>query len=107
MSIIVADPFLALKEKHEKVFRRECDRLSELILKSSYKLIENRCDEDEIKNLVQCADTVMGNARFINDVELERSATLIVKSFSGKKDVNSKPEEFNLAIAQFEARWIR
>jgi hypothetical protein len=55
----------------------------------------------ELSKLVQSADTIMGNARFLDDEKLEQNATDIVESFTDISDVRKKIDEFGLAFEQF------
>ncbi len=48
----------------------------------------------ELSKLVQSADTLIGNARFLQDKKLEQNAQDIVKSFTGVNDVRKKIDEF-------------
>lgn len=90
-----------LSEIHKKAFRSECDVLSLAVLGSLLKLAENPTDQKELSKLVQSADTIMGNARFIQDKKLEQNATDIVESFVGVNDVREKIEKFGIAFEQF------
>lgn len=90
-----------LSEVHRNAFQLECNVLSQAVLGSLLKLAENPTDQKELSKLVQSADTIMGNARFIQDENLEQSATLIVKSFKDISDVRVKIKEFGAAFEQF------
>ena len=90
-----------LSETHKKAFQSECNALSQAVLGSLLKLAENPKDQKELSKLVQSADTIMGDARFLQDKTLEQNATNIVKSFTGIGDVRKKIEEFGTAFEQF------
>jgi chemotaxis protein histidine kinase CheA len=92
---------MELEQKYQEVFRSECNVLSQAVLGSLLKLAENPTDSQELSKLVQSADTIMGGARFLDDKKLEQSATDIVKSFTGTKDVRKKIEKFGAAFEQF------
>lgn len=92
---------MALEEKYSRVFQTECDSLSQAILGSLQKLSKNPQDKKEICNLVQSADTIMGDARFLQNKELEQNAMIIIKSFRDISDVRKKIEEFGIAFEQF------
>jgi chemotaxis protein histidine kinase CheA len=92
---------MTLEQKHQNAFRTECNDLSQMVLGSLLKLASNPKDVQELANLVQTADTIMGNARFLQDKELEQNATMIVKSFTDAKDVRKKIEEYGMAFEQF------
>ena len=90
-----------LSQKHQELFRSECNVLSQAVLGSLLKLAENPTDSQELSKLVQSADTIMGGARFLDDKKLEQSATDIVKSFTDISDVRKKIEKFGAAFEQF------
>ncbi len=92
---------MALEQKYKKIFQSECDTLSQAVLGSLLKLAVNPKDKQELSKLVQSADTIMGDARFLEDKKLEQNATMIVKSFTGISDARNKTDEFNLAFEQF------
>ena len=92
---------MALSQKHQEVFQSECDVLSQAILGSLLKLAASPKDKQELSKLVQSADTIMGDARFLQDKELEQNATEIVKSFTGASDVRKKIDQFGMAFEQF------
>jgi chemotaxis protein histidine kinase CheA len=92
---------MELEQKYQEIFRSECNVLSQAVLGSLLKLAENPTDSQELSKLVQSADTIMGGARFLDDKKLEQSATDIVKSFTGTKDVRKKIEKFGAAFEQF------
>ncbi|MGQ0605544.1 MAG: hypothetical protein ACT4OD_01120 [Candidatus Nitrosotenuis sp.] len=92
---------MALDERYKKAFQKECAGLSQMVLGSLQKLASKPNDEQEIKNLVQAADTMIGGARFLQDKELEQDASLIVKSFTEVKDVRAKIDEYCVAFEQF------
>ena len=92
---------MELEQKYQEIFRSECNVLSQAVLGSLLKLAENPTDLQELSKLVQSADTIMGGARFLDDKKLEQSATDIVKSFTGTKDVRKRIEKFGAAFEQF------
>ena len=92
---------MELSQKHQEIFRSECNVLSQAVLGSLLKLAENPRDSQELSKLVQSADTIMGGARFLDDKKLEQSATDIVKSFTGTSDVRKRIEKFGAAFEQF------
>ena len=79
-------------------FRSECDKLTYVILDSVQRLKERPRDTQQIKRLVQAADTMMGDARFLEDKVLERYATTIVKDFTNVYDVRKKIDQFTYVI---------
>ena len=92
---------MALEQKYKKAFQSECDVLSQAVLGSLLRLAANPKDQQELSKLVQSADTIMGDARFLEDKELEQNATDIVKSFTGTSDVRKKIDQFGAAFEQF------
>lgn len=92
---------MALEPKYEVAFRSECNKLSQMVVGSLFKLASNPQDIEELDRLVQSADTIMGNARFLEDKELEESATRVVESFKGINDVRKKIDSYSVAIDQF------
>jgi chemotaxis protein histidine kinase CheA len=92
---------MALEQKYKEIFQSECNTLSQAVLGSLLKLAASPKDKQELSKLVQSADTIMGNARFLQDKELEQNATNIVKSFTGTNDVRKKIDEFGIAFTQF------
>lgn len=92
---------MTLDKKHKKAFESECNTLSQAVLGSLLKLAVNPKDKQELSKLVQSADTIMGDARFLQDKELEQSATEIVKSFTDTGDVRKKIDQFSAAFEEF------
>jgi len=92
---------MELSQKHQEIFRSECNVLSQAVLDSLLKLAANPRDQQELSKLVQSSDTIMGGARFLDDKKLEQSATDIVKSFTDISDVRKKIEKFGAAFEQF------
>ena len=92
---------MVLEQKYKKAFQSECNVLSQAVFGSLQKLATNPKDQQELTKLVQAADTIMGDARFLEDKELEQNATDIVKSFTGIDDIRKKINEFGIAIEQF------
>ena len=72
---------MVLGKNYEKIFRNECDILFAKIIHGLQKLAENPQNITEIKKIVQSADTIIGNARFLEDKKLEQLAMTIGKSF--------------------------
>ena len=89
---------MSLPRKYELLFRGECDRLSSKICDSISKLKQKPDDLIEIKKLVQTADTIMGDARFLEDKTLEDYATMIVKEFSDVDDVRKIDQLTNVIM---------
>lgn len=81
---------MSISPKYEVMFRSECDKLTCVILDSIQNLKERPNDTVQIKKLVQAADTMMGDARFLEDKIIESYATMIVKEFTNVTDVRKK-----------------
>jgi chemotaxis protein histidine kinase CheA len=92
---------MTLDKKYKKVFESECTTLSQAVLGSLLKLAANPQDKKELSKLVQSADTIMGDARFLQDKKLEETAADVVKSFTGISDVRKKIDELSTAFEQF------
>lgn len=89
---------MALELKYETAFRSECDKLTYVILDSVQRLKERPNDTKQIKTLVQAADTMMGNARFLEDKVLESYATTIVNEFTNVRDIRKKIDQLTCVI---------
>ena len=93
---------MALEEKYVKVFQNECSHLSFVVLDNLRRLAYEPQNEDYLTRLVQSADIMIGDSRFIEDSELEQAATRVVKTFTGIRDASNKSEELELLILAFE-----
>ena len=89
---------MALEQKYVTCFREECNKLTCVILDSVESLKERPNDTQQIKKLVQAADTMMGDARFLEDKVLESYATTIVNEFTNVCDVRKKIEQLTCVI---------
>ncbi len=85
---------MALEQKYEKIFRNECDILFAKIIHGLQKLASNQQNVLEIKKIVQSADTIIGNARFLEDKKIEQIAMTIVKSFGYVLDIEKGINEY-------------
>ena len=94
---------MVLEKKYEKIFQRECDILYAKIIHGLQKLAENPQNIAEITKVVQSADTIIGNARFLENKKLEKIATTIVKSFSYILDIDKGIEEYCNIRDQFDS----
>jgi len=92
---------MALEYKYKVAFQKECNQLSQMVIGSLQKLATNPTDVTELRKMVQAADTIMGNARFLKDVELERHAAQIVKSFGSITDIRTKIDQYGVVLEQF------
>lgn len=89
---------MSISPKYEMAFSSECDKLTYVILDSVQRLKERPHDTQQIKRLVQAADTMMGDARFLEDKVLERYTTMIVKEFTDVCDVRKKIDQLTCVI---------
>ena len=85
---------VVLEQKYEKIFRNECDILFSKIIHGLQRLASNRQNIVEIKKIVQSADTIIGNARFLEDKKIEQIALAIVKSFGYVLDIEKGIDEY-------------
>lgn len=81
---------MALAEKHVIMFQKECSNLSNIVLINLHVLKENPKDSDVMKKIIQAADTMIGDSRFINNKELEKASVLLVKTFNCTENVIEK-----------------
>ena len=93
---------MALEEKYVRVFRKECNYLSYVVLDNLKKLSKDPKNKDYLDRLVQSADVIIGDSRFVEDFQLEQAATRVVKSFTGLSDARDKLEDLNLLTDVFE-----
>jgi chemotaxis protein histidine kinase CheA len=84
---------MALAEKYVILFQKECTSLSKTVLKNLENLAKNPQDHQALENMLQAADTIIGDSRFINHKELEQASMLLVKVFNDIEDVSQKSKE--------------
>jgi len=91
---------MALAEKYVILFQKECLDLSGIVLNNLHQLKANPNDNDGIKKMLQAADTMIGDSRFIKNRELEQACVLLVKTFNGVENTsyNSKDLDFFIEI---------
>ncbi len=70
---------MALEEKYVKVFRNECDYLSYVVLDNLRNLSIQPQNIESLKRVVQTADTIIGDSRFVGDKALENAAKMVFK----------------------------
>ena len=83
---------MALAEKYVYLFKKECFDLSKIVLHNLNLLKENPNDYYIIEKIIQAADTMIGDSRFINHKKLENASMLLVKTFNQKENVLEKSE---------------
>ncbi len=89
---------MALAEKYVILFQKECFDLSKTVLNNLYKLKENPNDNEGMEMMLQAADTLIGDSRFVKDRELEQACLLLVKTFNEVENVSDKSKEVDFFI---------
>jgi chemotaxis protein histidine kinase CheA len=92
---------MALAEKYVILFQKECLDLSKIVLINLHKLKENPQDQGGIEKMLQAADTIIGDSRFIKNKELEQASMLLLKTFNQAEDVSDKSKEVDFFIETF------
>ena len=92
---------MALAEKYVIMFQKECSNLSIIVLNNLYRLKVNPRDSIAIEKMLQAADTMMGDSRFINQKEFEQASMLLVETFNRDEDVTEKSKEIEFFIDIF------
>jgi len=92
---------MALAEKYVIMFQKECSNLSIIVLNNLYRLKVNPKDSIAIEKMLQAADTMIGDSRFINQKEFEQASMLLVKTFNRVEDVTEKTKEVEFFIDIF------
>ena len=92
---------MALAEKYVILFQKECFDLSKTVLYNLHKLKVNPNDNEGIEMMLQAADTMIGDSRFIKNRELEQACMLLVKTFNEVENVSDKSKEVDFFIEIF------
>ena len=92
---------MALAEKYVIMFQKECSNLSIIVLNNLQRLKANPRDSIAIEKMLQAADTMIGDSRFINQKEFEQASMLLVKTFNRVEDVTEKSKEVEFFIDIF------
>ena len=92
---------MALAEKYVILFQKECLDLSKTVLTNLDKLKTNPNDNEAIEKMIQAADTMIGDSRFIKNRDLEQACLLLVKTFNEVETVSSKSKEVDFFIDIF------
>ena len=92
---------MALAEKYVILFQKECLDLSKIVLNNLHKLKVNPNDREGIEKMLQAADTLIGDSRFIMNRELEQACMLLVKTFNEVENVSDKSKEVEFFIKIF------
>jgi len=83
------------------LFEKECSNLSNIVLNNLIMLRNNPKDIDAIEQMLQAADTMIGDSRFIKNKELEQASMLLVQTFTNTEDVSQKSKEVEFFIENF------
>ncbi len=92
---------MALAEKYVILFQKECLDLSKTVLSNLHSLKVNPNDNEEIEKMLQAADTMIGDSRFIKNSELEQASLLLLKTFNEVDNVSDKSKELDFFIEMF------
>ena len=92
---------MALAEKYVILFQKECSNLSYIVLNNLIRLKINPRNTDAIEQMLQAADTLIGDSRFIKNRELEQACMLLVKTFNEVENVSDKSKEVEFFIEIF------
>lgn len=93
---------MSLVGSHKNLFQIEAGVTSVWILDSLKKIEKNPSNKNEIEKLVNYADVIVGDAKFLGDKELEEIAKLIVDLFRGDKVTEQKSIEISTVIERFK-----
>ena len=93
---------MSLSRPYKRLFMLEAGITTVWILDSLKKLEKNPSDKNEIKNLLNHVDVVMGDAKFLGNKQLEESAKMIISLFNGDKVTSQKSLEIRSLIEQFK-----
>lgn len=92
---------MALAEKYVILFQNECLDLSKNVLNNLHELKVNPNDNESIEKMLQAADTMIGDSRFIQNKELEQACLLLVKTFNEVENVSDKSKEVDFFVDLF------
>ena len=92
---------MALAEKYVILFQKECSELSKIVLNNLHNLAKKPHDKDSLEKMLQAADTIIGDSRFINHKELEQASMLLIKSFNEVEDASHKSKEIEFFTQVF------
>ena len=92
---------MALAGKYVILFQKECLDLSKVVLNNLHNLKENPNDNEAVEKMLQAADTMIGDSRFIKNTELEQACMLLVRTFNEVENVSNKSKEVDFFIEIF------
>ena len=92
---------MALAEKYVILFQKECLDLSKTVINNLNNLKINPNNGKGIEKMLQAADTMIGDSRFIKNRELEQACLLLVRTFNEVENVSEKSKEIDFFIELF------
>ena len=92
---------MALAEKYVIMFQKECSNLSIIVLNNLHRLKVNPKDSIAIEKMLQAADTMIGDSRFINQKEFEQASMLLIETFNRVDDVIKKNKKKKIFFYYF------
>lgn len=92
---------MALAESYRELFQDEARKMTISVVKSLQQLKENPSDKNEVERLLNCADVIIGDAKFLEDKELEEGAKIIINLFKGTKDARWRSTEICRLLERF------
>lgn len=92
---------VALIEAHKNLFLEECSQLTVLVFDCLQKLEKNPSDLDTIEKMVNAADVIRGGAKFLQNVDLELNAKMLIQLFKGVRDVRERQMGFEMMLGRF------
>ncbi len=78
---------MALEQKYQVLFQKECLQLSYSVAKNAKILAKRPHDETALKETLQYLDTIIGSARFLENKKLESVATSLINSLIQKSNL--------------------
>ena len=92
---------MALIEIHKNLFLEECSRLTKLVFNCLQKLEKTPTDLDAIERMVNAADVIRGGAKFLEDIDLELNAKMLIELFKGTQDMRDRKKELEMMTGVF------
>jgi hypothetical protein len=91
---------VAIIGTHKRIFQIETGMVAVMIASSLKKLMENPSDKNQIEAVLNYADVLMGDAKFLKDPVLEENAKMIMAFFMKHKE-NGTRLEISLLLDRF------
>lgn len=92
---------MTLIEIHKNLFLEECSRLTKLVFDCLQKLEKTPTDLDAIERMVNAADVIRGGAKFLEDMDLELNAKMLIELFKGTQDMRDRKKELEMMTSVF------